>query len=235
MNPLAYKSAATRHLGARVLAVGLLVCAAVVGPGCFISPFLRASELKGDHEVKAKYTGFGGKSFAVVVAADRMIQADFPQLVGQLTTTVANRIQEKVGEDDPALAPTGWVPPESILNFQYRNPRWIAMSARDLAKELGVDRLVYVDVSEFRLSEPGNAYLWAGVAAGTVSVYEVSDLDSEGYAFHEAIRVTFPTKEKALGPAQLSGDVVQIELAKRFVDRASWLFYDHREKNIIDY
>src|SRR5262245_25348612 len=104
----------------RLVVVGLMLACATAG-GCVLSPFLRSSELKGSKTVEAKYHGLGGKSFAVVVAADRMIQADFPDLVGQLTTTISERLRQHAD-------PSGWVPPESVLNFQYQNPRWVAMT-----------------------------------------------------------------------------------------------------------
>ena len=47
--------------------------------------------------------------------------------------------------------------------------------------------------------------------------------------------MTYPAKEVALSPAQASWSEVQVMVAKRLVDRASWIFYTHTEANVIDY
>jgi hypothetical protein len=196
--------------------------------GCLLSPFLRASELHGSKDIPPKYTGLSGKSFAVVVAADRSIQATYPMLVAQLTTTVSQRLRDNVGA-------TMWIPPEDVMAFQYQHPQWTTWTLKRLAEELEVDRLVFIDVQEFRLNEPGNQYLWKGAAGGVVGVVESENDASEAFSFSEHINVRYPTKETGLSPSQTSWNDMQVVLAKRLVDRASWLFYAHEEANVIDY
>lgn len=207
----------------------LIFAAGVLAPsGCVLAPFLRASELHGTKDVKAKYTGLEGKTFAVIVAADRSIQATYPMLVPQVTSTVSKRLFDKVGA-------TMWIPPEDVMAFQYQHPQWTTWTLKHLSEELGVDRLVFIDIQEFRLNEPGNQYLWKGAAGGVVGVVEAENDTSESFSFSEQINVRFPTKETGLSPSQTSWDQVQAMLALRFVDRASWLFFDHEEANMIDY
>lgn len=204
----------------------LLACTTL--SGCVLSPLLRASELKGSKTVAPKYTGLADKSFAVVVAADRSVQANYPMLISQLSTTVAERLKEKVGAN-------GWIPPADVMGFQYQHPEWTTWTLQRLASELGVERLVFIDVQEFRLNEPGNEYLWKGAASALVGVVEADIDSSESFAFTEPISVQYPTKETALSPAQTSWNEMQVILAKRLVDRASWIFFEHDEANIIDY
>jgi hypothetical protein len=106
------------------------------------------------------------------------------------------------------------------------------MSQIDLAKELGVDRLIFVDVHEFRLTDPGNQYLWAGLASGSVSVWEADSALSDSAACTESISTKYPTKEQALGPQDMPRSNVQMVLAKKFIDRVAWLFYTHDEPNM---
>jgi hypothetical protein len=205
-----------------------LVCATLLSGCLALGALAGAWEKTGSHTVEPKYNGLTGKSFAVIVAADPSIQADFPQLVGQVTATVSERLKEKVGA-------SGYIPAEAVLGYRYQHPRWAAMSQVDLAKELGVDRLIFVDIHEFRLTDPGNQYLWAGLASGSVGVWEADSALSESAVFTENISVTFPTKDEGKGPQEIPRDNVQIILAKRFIDRASWLFYTHDEPNVIEY
>ncbi|MBC7772392.1 MAG: hypothetical protein H7210_07855 [Pyrinomonadaceae bacterium] len=208
-----------------LLAFGLAlgVCGAL--GGCVLAPLLRSSELEGSHQVEAKYSGLTGKSFAVIVSVDRMTQADFPELVAQLTTTISERLAKNCDA-------SGWVPPETVLSMQAGNPRWSVMRLDELCKELQVQRLVFVDVTEFRLVEPGNSYLWKAVAAGKVGVVEADGAITDNFTFQEQVRAIFPLDERALGPAQLPANIVQLKLAKKFIDRAAWLFYTHEEKNV---
>ncbi len=214
-----------RRAGRLSLAAGVLAALVCIPSGCILSPMLRASELKGSHDVKAKYSGLTGKTFAVVVSADRMIQGEYPQLVGQVTTTVATYLSEQCDA-------SGWVTPQDVLAFQYKNPRWSVMRLDDLAKELGVERLVVVEIMEFRLHEPGNQYLWRAAATAKVGVIESDGPVTDNFIFQEQIRTIFPLAEKALGPAQISGEVVQVQLAKKLVNRVAWLFFDHEETNV---
>lgn len=213
----------------RASAALVALALAVVPAGCQAFGALAAGlERTGSKTVEPKYPGLAGKSYAVVVGADPSIQADFPQLVGQLTATITERLKEKVGA-------SGYIPAESMLGFQSQHPRWSAMSQADLAKELGVDRLIFVDVHEFRLTDPGNQYLWAGLASGSVGVWEADNPLADSAAFMESISVKYPTKEEGKGPREIPAANVQVVLAKRFIDRASWLFYTHDEANMLDY
>lgn len=220
---------ASRPLGVvRTVVLAAAILAVPALAGCAIAPFLRSSELHGSKDIAAKYTDLAGKSFAVVVAADRNIQATFPMLVPQVTTTVSDRLKEQVGA-------SGWVPPSDVLGFQYQHPQWNTWTLHRLADELGVDRLIFIDIQEFRLHEPGNEYLWNGAATALVGVVEGDSDVTESFTFSEPINVRYPTKETGLSPAQTSWTDMQVILAKRLVDRASWLFYEHEEKNVIDY
>jgi hypothetical protein len=218
------KNSRSAGWGARLL-MGGVAALFLVQPGCVIAPLLRSSELQGSHDVKAKYTGLAGKSFAVVVSADRMIQADFPQLVGQVTATVGQRLADN-GDA------SGWVEPKDVLAFQAKNPRWSVMRLDDLAKELGVERLVMVEIMEYRLHEPGNQYLWRGAATAKIGVIETDGIVNDNFVFQEQVRTEFPLTERALGPAQLSEQTVQVALTKKLISKVSWLFYDHEEKNV---
>jgi hypothetical protein len=207
------------------------VSAVAVLSGCQAVGFV-ASEIhrNGDHEVKTKYHGLDNKNFAVIVAADRAIQADFPDAVTLITAAVARRLA------DPAngIGASGMVAPDDVLKFQAQHPGWVSMSPVEVAKKLGVDRLVFIDLQEYTLTDPGNPYLWAGRAAATVGVVEADSDLGQDMAFREYISVKFPDNDST-SPQEMPGTTVQQRLLNRFVDRASWLFYDHDEANIIKY
>ncbi|MBX3404120.1 MAG: hypothetical protein KF699_11980 [Phycisphaeraceae bacterium] len=217
-----------RNIGHAAAACVVLLLAAVAGSGCQLVGVMAASAHRsGSHEVKAKYRGLEDRTFAVVVSADRSIQADHPDIVVTLTREISRRLAADA-------AASGYVPANDVLAFQFQRPNWVAMTPQQLAEEFGVQRLVYVDLAEYRLTDPGNPYVWKGVAIGTVSVTEADGSMPSLFAFRENVRVTYPDLE-GVSPLEQPRDTVKIALTSRFVQRATWLFFDHTEKNVMEY
>jgi hypothetical protein len=210
------------------LAVAITLSGCILGQA--IGGMAASVQRTGTKTVAPKYAGLNGKSFAVVVYADRIIQADFPEVVGDLTVTIARRLAEQ----ETLVGASGFVPGERILQYQYSNPRWVVMPWRELGEQLGVDRLIILELQEFRLNDPGNQYTWAGVASGAVRVIELDGPSPETPVFQETVTVRFPDEE-GYGPMQMPASTIQLALSKRLVDRASWLFYEHEEANYPDY
>jgi hypothetical protein len=175
-------------------------------------------------QVPAKIDALAGKSFAVLVAADRATQAEHPGLVERITTQVTERLA------NPANKPKagGFIPAQQVLAFQYRNPSWGAKSIADLAGELGgVQRLVFIELTEYRLHEAGNPYEWGGSGVASITVYDTQSA-GETPMLTETVSVRFPDIA-GVGPDQLSRAGVTTVLSSRLIDRVSWLFYEHEE------
>lgn len=204
-----------------VLGAGVAAWAGVLG-GCELLGFLAYNyEETTPKKIEAQYEGLKGKSYAVYMVADRGIDANYPGLVPLMNAQINDRLYQESGA-------TGWIPSQDLLAEIYNHPRWNAMPRSDLAKQLGVDRLIVIELQEFRLNDTGNQYVWDGRAAGLVSVLEADSPTPEIYAFERPVDVKFPDKP-GYSPADMSGDAVLGALRKRFVDRAAWMFYAHEE------
>lgn len=217
-----------------VIAAAVVACAALLS-GCFAGAMIQEYQRHSTKTVAAEYTGLEGKSFAVVISADRSIQADNPRLVDELTS----RITERLSGSANVPCAGGYVPADQVLKYLYNHPGWASMSRVELAKALGggekpVERLVYIDLYEYRLTDAGNQYEWNGVAAGNLSVFEIDSALPNESGFDRTIQVKYPDKQ-GYGPNEMSQVVVTSALAKRFIDRASWLFYRHDEPYMPDY
>ncbi|HED53020.1 MAG TPA: hypothetical protein ENJ00_02310 [Phycisphaerales bacterium] len=220
----------TNRITPRLVGAALLgVLVVVANPGCSIVGwgFMAYEEYRksGTHIEKAAYTGLKDKNFAVLVSADRMIQANYPEIVPQLTVAISDRLAENVGA-------AGWVPGKVMLAYQYDHPEWTSRSYGELADELGVQRLIVVDLQEFRLNDPGNRHLWDGVAAATVIVIEADGPFPDDAAHEHFVHVTFPDSG-GYGPEDFSRVEVISVLKSRFVSRATWPFYDAEIPNDI--
>ncbi|MBS0191747.1 MAG: hypothetical protein U0573_11845 [Phycisphaerales bacterium] len=198
-------------------------------PGCAIPALIggmaQSYKKSSTHEIKPETNVLDGKSFAVLVSTDRSIEETAPGL----TATFLSRITERLASPQNDAGTTGVVPPGMVLQYMYDHPGWRAKSMTDLAKDLGgVQRLVFVEVSEFRTMEPGNKYLYDGVAAGTVAVVDADSELSDFYSFEKTILVKYPD-EQGHRPDEIPEAAVRTELMRRFVDRATWPFITHQE------
>jgi hypothetical protein len=177
--------------------------------------------------IKAQYTGLEDKSFAVLVSAPAVIQAQYPDLVQKLTGDISVRLAENVGA-------AGFVPPLRVIEYTFNRPSWPARPISAVAKELGVQRIVRVEVIDYRLNDKGNSYIWDGTATVSVAVVEADSSLPDDYVFQKTLTVRFPD-QAGFSQAEIPGPAVNSELTRRMVDRASWLFYTHEEMPDIKY
>lgn len=224
------------RLGPSRLVVALTLGLLCVGPGCAIATLIggmaSSAKRQGSHTVYTEYEGLKGKSFAVVVASDRAIEAEHPGLSAKLMER-ANALIARAHAQMPDGA-TAAPRIDRLLRVLYNNPQWPALPRKDVADLLGVDRLIVVDLSVYRLHEPGNAHLWNGVAAGTVSVIEADSSVPDEAVFERAISVSYPDSSGFM-VTDLPYEAVNTELSNRFGNRVAWLFFDHEEANEIKY
>ncbi len=211
------------------LTTGLLAVALCM-TGCLgdlIGGMAESARRQGSSKVERVSNDLEGKTFAVVVAVDRSTAATSPTLA----ETLAARMTQLLAEN--AMA-SGFAPTDQVAAFLGNTPSWRAWPRGRLPQELGVDRVVLVDIIDYRLYEPGNAYLWDGLAWGSVEVYDPEAFDPDRPIYESEVRVRFPDGT-GVGPTEMRENLVATELLRRFVNRASWLFYDHEEPNTIEY
>jgi len=211
-----------------VLATTLALLLATL-PGCgMVGVMAENYKRTSTHSVDAEYTGLAGHSFAVVVQVGQSIEGQYPGLRDVLLGKITEQLAANAGA-------SGVVPATRVAKYLYNHPGWSARPMTDLAKDLGgVDRIVWVEIYEFRLNDIGNQYEWDGLAGGTFAVLEMDSVLPEARAFERRVQVKFPDK-KGFGPNDYSASIVQTALLKRFVDRATWLCYKHDEPYYPDY
>ncbi|MFG0313229.1 MAG: hypothetical protein ACF8LL_03480, partial [Phycisphaerales bacterium] len=175
----------------------------------------------------AEYEGIAGHSFTVVVSADRLIEGNNPGIAARITQRVNDRLIQNA-------MPSFAIPSADLLTVLYNTPQWPAMPRGEVADMLGVERLVVVELVEYRLHEPGNKYIWDGSASCVVSVFESDSPFPDDPVYEKAIRVSFPDIS-GLMRTEIPEAAVNTELANRLTNRIAWLFYTHEESNVIPY
>ncbi|MEM9021794.1 MAG: hypothetical protein AAGC44_14640 [Planctomycetota bacterium] len=199
----------------------LLLTAVLILPACNLPAI-------GDKtfNVKQQYAGLDNRSVAVLVATGDYIDSNYPEVREQLTREVTQRIATSV----PGVQVTN---PEQVLRFQQDNPFWTARAPSELIRALNVQRLVIVELGEYRTHEPGDQHILRGVVTGNVNVLEAEAPDPNNFAFNQSIRSAFPEESRSkIGYSRvtLNEDIVETEARRRFAVDAAGIFYDHKIK-----
>ena len=177
-------------------------------------------------DVPPAYPGLEGQSVAVVVTADMSTLYQHRNMVRTIAAGVSARLSENV--------PDVWmIDPDQIILWQFQTPQWEAMSYGEMAEQLNVDRIVFIDMREFRLNPPGNMWLWEGVAAAQIGVIERGTIDSDNFVDAFEVVVEFPTI-KGVDRNSATAQQIQHGLYYSFIEKASWLFYQHLEPKYPD-
>lgn len=177
-------------------------------------------------EVLAKYRGLENRSVAVLAHTMMSTAYEYPTAIPNVVGNVANEIQQNVGG-------ARVLDPRHCVAWMHQNPGWPTTPLADLAEELDVDRVVVIDMYEYRLNPEGNAFLWEGVAAANIGVAERDGIDPDSYAEELQVISKFPDME-GVGREQAGAREIELGLQKTFVDEISYLFYDHIEKKYPD-
>ncbi len=172
-------------------------------------------------EVHATYEGLENHSVAVIVNADLATLYEHPDVAMIISANVAHRIQSNV-EGSRVLSP------RIVSDWQFRTPQWSALPYSDVTSDLDVDRLVIIDLHEFRLHPRGNRWLWEGVCTANVGVVERDGFDPDTFTDMFEILSEFP-KEKGVGRESADATRIQAGLLHQFVEATGWLFYKHLE------
>jgi len=198
--------------------------------GCAIPQILSAVghniEREKEIEVLSKYTGLENATVAVLIHADHAMLYEYPLIKPQMTMNISVRLQQNVSGTRILL-------PQHVLAWEYQTPTWSSMPMGQVCDLLDVDRVVYVDVLEFRLNPPGNRFLWEGLVVANVSVFERHGIDPDAPIEEFSVTSRFPDV-RTITREQMRQDEVEAGLVGRFCQKVAWLFYDHKEDKYPD-
>lgn len=215
---------------ARPLALAVLAGASALG-GCAVGKLAGAMMQNYEYtklvEVHPVYSGLENRTVAVIVDVDLATLYEYPDVAMTLAANISRRLQDNV----PGITVLS---PAVVSQWQFRTPQWSAMPYSEVSQRLNVDRVVHVDIYEYRLHPPGNQWLWDGVCSANIGIIERDGYDPDNFADVFNISVSFPdmtgvTRENATA----SG--VQTGLIVLFTRHTSWLFFTHLEPKYPEY
>lgn len=213
-------SGISKHLLALMMAVacGLTGCN-VVG---FFGQAVGGSDNPPMVNVTREYDGLAGQSVAVLVDVDHSVLFEYPQAGYELSAAVSDQIAGNV-------ANVKVIDARQVVDFQRRNIYWPTLRYSKLAERLKVNRLVLIEVIEYRTHEPGNINLYRGVVSATMSVIEADGSQPDDRAYQTTLTASYPPGNN-LGVPDADPLTIRKGMIDLFAIQAGWKFYDHKEQ-----
>lgn len=207
-----------------------LILLLIVLPGCQLGQLVGGMAQQEEYQklldTPARYNGLENKTVAVVVQADMATLYENPELAANIAGGVSHRI----ARDVPGAQV---LPAENIIRWQYRTPQWNLLPYGEIAEQLNVDRVVFIDLLEYRLNPPGNRYLWDGVCTGRVGIIERKSFDPDSFIESFDVVANYPNMT-GVSRENARQEVIQFGLLQDFITRTTWLFHQHLEPKYPD-
>ncbi len=193
--------------------------------GCSVIGFIGAGKQAMEDQMliekPAEYS-LEGYRVAVVIDTDLSIHYEHPGIATLIAGAVAGRIAKNVKNVEVLR-------PDAVARWQFETPQWTAIPSTEIAKSLGVDRVVYIDLQNYTLTPPGNQWLWEGRCSAMIGIIEADSYEHDGFADTYEIMVMFPRRPAVLSREEASEGTIEQGLLNEFIKESSWLFYFHEE------
>jgi hypothetical protein len=210
----------------RLLSAGLLLAGLTFCGGCAALGVL-ASKMP-QPPTPAQYV-LAGHSVGVMVWADRGLIIDWPQIQLDLAGGVQERLkvaQEAKKKD--LLDVTFPVLPASIIKWQRDNPTLENAPVIDIAPRLGVNRLIYIEVSRFGTRAAELFALYRGSATATIKVVDVAPDGTASVAWESGdIEVAYPKTAPAEGTTKGNDRAMYVGTIQTLADVVAVKFIEH--------
>ncbi|MEE2912734.1 MAG: hypothetical protein VX436_02905 [Planctomycetota bacterium] len=209
----------------RVIAILSTLLLVATGFGCAIIAFGGAAKQAIEDQMliekPAEYS-LEGMSVAVVINTDLVIHYEHPGIASLIAEAVSGRLAKHVKN-------ISVVHPGMIAKWQFETPQWTAMPTSEIASELQVDRVVYIDLLEYRLTPPGNQWLWEGSCSAVIGIIEADSYEQDGFSDSYEINAIFPRRPSILSRDEGKEADIERGLLNEFIKQTSWLFFFHEE------
>lgn len=206
----------------RILAIGVLAIASAGLNGCNVAGYVGyVAAAEQEIKVTAEYAGLQNQSVAVLVNADMGILYRFPQTQLEIGTAVTRELAGNV----PGITV---LDARQVVEYQTRNIYWSTATYSQIARALGVQRIVVIDVQDYRLHEPGNAVMYRGVISARVEAAEADSARPDDAVYSTMVTVAFPP-DRPEGVPDANAMAIRKGVLDSFARTVGWKFYDHSE------
>ncbi len=183
--------------------------------------------------VAPEYTGLAHERVAILVWTEPGVRSDFPYL--QLD--VASGLQEKFkiieSTDKPKELEQARFPlrADSIARYQEDHPEIDTMPITDTAARFNVDRLIYIEISDFATRSDASLDLYKGSVTGSLKVLEIQDGKAQVVYTEDEIKTVFPKDSPKEGMPEGSDAKIYQGTLDAFTTDVTNRFYRHVEED----
>jgi len=197
----------------------------VVMSGCSVIGFIGAGKQAMEDQMlieKPAAYPLEGYTIAVVIDTDLAVHYEHPGISTLIATAVAGRIAKNVPDAKV-------IRPDAVARWQFETPQWSAMPSSEIAKSLGADRVIYIDLQHYTLTPPGNHWLWEGRCNALIGIIESDSYEHDGFVDTYEITAGFPRRPAVLTREEANEGTIEQGLLNEFIKQTAWLFYLHEE------
>ena len=193
--------------------------------GCNVIAFGGAmAQVQEDQMLIEKYAEYdlANQTVAVIVEADLVMHYEHPLVANIIAEAVALRIAQNV-ENVTVLNPS------HVIRWQNLTSQWTALPSNEIANSLNVNRVIYIQIQNYRLTPPGNQWLWEGRCNALVGIIEKDSYEQDGFAQTFGVESIFPRRPSVLSYEEAEKADIERGLLSEFIKETAWLFYSHKE------
>lgn len=196
---------------------GATLASAMLLGGCII-PLTIAELMFPKSKVKPLFE-LPGKRTALVFPDDMQRPVNYPPVKRAL----ARKLNELLMESKLASAVVAY---DKLTDLRSAEPDFNRLAVATIARKLGADLVIYVDITEFSLKDSPVGTLWRGRFGGKVRVVDVDKgrLWPDASAGHP-VRVIEPLTENS---SEIYGAELSRKLAARLAEEICGLFTSHQ-------
>jgi len=170
--------------------------------------------------VKAEYLGLRDKRIAVLVMTTPAVDFEHPYAQLELTNQLSLVLSRHVKDSQ-------FVDPEEIDRFQREDLDWLRLPIHKIGQKFDAQRIVYLDIIQYTMSEENSVNLLRGRIWAEVSVYDMEATEPDTPCYTTEITVVVPEH----APVPIGGGArqqIELQTIQMFAEELAHKFYDHK-------
>jgi hypothetical protein len=179
-----------------------------------------AEEQQNGKQVDATYKGLDDKTLAIVVYTDMATTLEYPDARKEISAFLTAQFHQNM----PKVRLVNYM---DVIHWQDDTQGWEKLPEKDIGTHFSVDRVLYIELLDYRTREPGGLNLLRGRIQATAAVFEV-DMPAPAAVWQQAFDVYWPDP---MPEDVLHGndDTVRKRVLEEFSDQVVGCFYDHKK------
>lgn len=176
------------------------------------------------------YSGLANKSVAIVVYAPSATIDEYSGAREEISNFVATQMREH-------LSTTLLLPARDVMYWQNDTLNWPNLSARDIGRHFGVDRVLFIEVLDYSTRRPVGVSNLQGRLRAQCKIYETQENspqpDQNGHVtpvWTGLVDAAWPPA-KPLDPTQTNEAAVRLRTLESFADTLVRYFYEGRDSS----